>query len=116
MKKIFWIGLIFSLAFLFGCTAKPQNSTNLVNLDQIAQCLTQKWVKMYGTETCSHCIAQKELFWDSFKYINYVDCAKDPNACSKLQWTPTWEFANWYLLPGKQMISTLANKAWCSTK
>ncbi|MEI8253857.1 MAG: hypothetical protein WCG25_09235 [bacterium] len=40
---------------------------------------------MYGTETCSHCIAQKELFGDSFKYINYIDCVKDPNSCSKIQ-------------------------------
>jgi hypothetical protein len=115
-KKILWIGIVLSLAFLFWCSSQPQEDTSVVDIDKIAQCLWQKWVKMYGTETCSHCIDQKELFWDSFKYITYVDCAKDTDACAKLEGTPTWEFANWELLPGKQRISVLAEKAWCEVK
>lgn len=115
-KKIIWIWSILSLVFLFGCSSQSQNNTSVINVDKIAQCLSQKWVKMYGTEACSHCIDQKWLFGDSFKYINYVDCAKTPEACSKLEGTPTWEFPGWELLAGKQMISTLAEKAWCATE
>jgi hypothetical protein len=116
MKKIIWIGFVLSSIFLLWCSNPKQDDTIIKDINQIAQCLWQKWVKMYWTETCSHCIDQKELFGDSFKYINYIDCAKDTNACAKLQWTPTREFSGWELLEGKQTISTLAEKAWCSTK
>lgn len=116
MKKILWIGFILASIFLLWCSAPKQDELTIEDIDQIAQCLWQKWVKMYGTETCSHCIDQKELFGDSFKYINYIDCATDTNACAKLEWTPTREFPGWELLPGKQMISTLAEKAWCNIK
>lgn len=115
-KKLLWIGFILSSIFLLWCTTPKQDDTSVANIDQIAQCMWQKWVKMYGTESCWHCIDQKELFGDSFKYINYVDCAKTPDVCSNIEWTPTREFPGWELLLGKQMISTLAEKAWCNTQ
>lgn len=114
-KKIILIWFILSLGFLLGCSS-PQDTTSIINVEEIAKCMWQKWIKMYGTETCSHCIDQKELFGDSFKYINYVDCAQTPESCSKIEWTPTREFPGGELIAGKQMISTLTEKAWCDVK
>ncbi len=115
-KKIIWIGFILSSVFLMWCSSTKQDNTSVVNIEQIAQCLWQKWVKMYWTKVCSHCLSQKELFGDSFKYINYVDCTNTPDACSKIKWTPTREFPSGELLVGKQKISVLAEKAWCAVK
>ena len=35
--------------------------------DTFAKCLTENNATMYGTEWCSHCKAQKELFGKSFQ-------------------------------------------------
>ncbi len=42
----------------------------------LAQCLTARELKMYGTNHCSHCISQKGLFGNSFGLISFVDCEK----------------------------------------
>lgn len=62
-----------------------------------AQCLTEKGVVMYGSYTCSVCLAEKKLFGPSFKYLNYVEChPAGPNAdlkkCRKVpvEAYPTW--------------------------
>ena len=60
--------------------------------DDFAKYLTEQGVIMYGTEWCPHCQNQKELFGDSFQYIDYVDCDKNPSECSEagVQGYPTW--------------------------
>jgi len=113
MKKIFWIWFFLSIFFLYWCTTNTWNEAPVLDIAKLAQCMWDKWVKMYGTETCSHCIDQKEMFGENFKYIKYVDCAQTPDTCSKIEWTPTWEFPNWELLPGKQQLSVLAEKSGC---
>ncbi|MCF7834856.1 hypothetical protein K9M48_02255 [Candidatus Gracilibacteria bacterium] len=112
MKKLMLFVIVLSGVFLLGCTNQVNDDPNL-NIEEISKCLGDKGVKMYGTETCSHCLDQKAMFGDSFKYIEYVDCAQDRNVCSKLKGTPTWELANGELLEGVQNISTLAEKAGC---
>jgi hypothetical protein len=113
MKKVLGIGLILSSLFLLGCTSQTQDDIDLVDLDQIAQCLSDNGVKVYVTATCSYCMEQKKLFGDSWKYINAIDCMQNPMSCGKIQWTPTWEFADGSLLAGMQKISTLVAKAGC---
>lgn len=111
MKKYLFL-LAASTLLLAGCTSTsaPQGYSNL---DQFAQCLTQAQVKMYGTTTCSHCLDQKAMFGDSFKYIDYVDCLATPNLCSKIEGTPTWKLADETLLLGKQELAVLAQKTNC---
>jgi uncharacterized membrane protein/glutaredoxin len=66
---------------------------------QLAKHLTSIGATMYGTYWCPHCSAQKKLFGDAFRYINYVDCdpkaPKNANAslCMKkgVKVYPTWE-------------------------
>jgi hypothetical protein len=83
----------------------------------LAQCLTEKWAIMYGTERCSHCQAQKELFWSAaFPIIKFVDCDKEKNICALagVKGYPTRVFADKSRLEGQQTFETLATKTWCT--
>ena len=118
MKKII-IALVFvSLLVLVGCVKTPTDVTTSTNLDAFAQCLTDAGIKMYGTDTCSHCIDQKALFVDSFQYVDYIDCQQDPNACTdaNIEKVPTWEFADGTQEVGEKTIEELAAKTDCELK
>jgi len=88
MKRIKMIitGIFFTL-FIAG-TVTAQDS----NLDEFAKCLADKGFKMYGSDSCSHCISQKELFGESFRYIEYTECNKNKEICREegIQAYPTW--------------------------
>ena len=67
------------------------------NYDQLAQCLTDNGVTMYGSFRCGVCAKTKALFGNSFQYINEVEChPQGPNAQTELclakniSGTPTW--------------------------
>ncbi len=83
--------------------------------DTFAQCLTQKGVVMYGTEWCSHCQEQKQLFGESYKYINFVNCDLDANACTaaNVSGFPTWVFPQGASVSGKQSLEYLADRTGC---
>ena len=68
---------------------------------------------MYGSKTCQHCLAQKEMFGDSFQYIDYVECTEEFERCSNLKGVPTREIGSGNYLEGKQALVTLANEAGC---
>ncbi len=83
--------LILVLSYLFQGQQNQEERTNL------AQCLTQNGVRMYGSYTCSHCLREKQLFGDAFKFINYIEChPQGPNPQTNLcdqkdiKNTPTW--------------------------
>jgi len=63
-------------------------------LDGFAQCLASKSITMYGAAWCSHCQNEKNAFEGSFKYVPYVECPNDPQACLEKGVTayPTWIF------------------------
>ncbi|MEI8092517.1 MAG: hypothetical protein WCG98_10610 [bacterium] len=68
---------------------------------------------MYGTATCSHCIKQKALFGESFKYVTYVDCIVSPTMCSNVAAIPTRFFTDGTTLQGEQSLAALAAKSGC---
>jgi Zn ribbon nucleic-acid-binding protein len=90
--------------------AGPDNRVGL------AECLTQKGVKMYGAYWCPHCQKQKKIFGKAFSKVDYVECAVPGNpqqqvpACQDAGITgyPTWVFAS-----GDQPLKDLAEKAGC---
>jgi glutaredoxin-related protein len=49
---------------------------------------------LYGSKICPHCLKQKELFGDSFQYINYVECTEEYKRCADLRGVPAREFAD----------------------
>jgi glutaredoxin len=87
--------------------------------DALAQCLTDKGVKMYGAWFCPHCAAQKEAFGTAFHNVTYVECAapdkSELQVCKDAGITgyPTWVFADGKRLNGEQPLATLAEKAGC---
>ena len=115
MKKFsMFLLAVTGVIFLAGC-GKTQTitTTGTGNLDTFAQCLTTAWVKMFGTATCSHCLAQKALFGESFKYINYTDCIVAPTMCANVASIPTWLFKDGSTLVGEQSLAALAAKTNC---
>jgi len=88
--------------------------------DNLAKCLTEKGVKMYGAYWCPHCQNQKKAFGDSFQYVDYVECdANGPNgnppACelAGIKGYPTWIIKG-VQYSGEQDLGTLAKIAGCA--
>lgn len=61
--------------------------------DAFASCLSQKGVKMFGSDTCEYCREQKKMFGASFGQIPYVNCDFDKQICQEKGITvyPVWE-------------------------
>lgn len=117
--KIFFC-FLFILVIPLVLTGCSQDSTTQDTTQEpakytsLAQCLTQKGVKMYGTEWCSHCKNQKSIFGDSFQYIDYVDCDKNKDECltAGIGGYPTW-IINGEQYPGEQSLERLAGLSGC---
>ena len=78
-----------------------------------AKCLTEKGVKMYGTDWCPHCKDQKKMFGDAFKYVDYHNCDTDPE-CEEVgvQGFPTWIIDD-KLYPGAVKLEVLSEMTEC---
>ena len=111
-NKIFVAGIlaILIIAVLsYGYINITGNVIKVGEYDHFANYLTEKNVKMYGTEWCSHCKNQKKLFGSSFQYIDYVDCDKNKQECQSARVTgyPTWKINN-QNYPGEQSLERLS--------
>lgn len=84
--------------------------------DALARCLTEKGVIMYGTDWCPHCQAQKRMFADSFRYVTYVNCDFNKEACdlAGVEGYPTWVFPSGESLAGEQPLEVLAAQSSCA--
>ncbi len=104
----FLVTLLISI-FLLGCSRGPGK------YDEFAQCLTEEGAEMYGTNWCSHCQNQKEMFGSSFQYIYFVDCDRNRAACeiAGVRGYPTWRI-NGENYPGEQSLYKLATLTNCS--
>ena len=83
--------------------------------DDLAKCLAEKGVSMGGAEWCSACNKQKALFGTAFRFVDYKNCEADSEWCiaQKLEFYPTWVFADGSQLVGVQSLEKLAEKAGC---
>ena len=106
MRAIFLLLTITSLLLLSGCI-QPR-------YDELAKCLTEKDVKMYGTDWCSVCKKQKSDFGTSFKYVDYVNCDFQTVECKEngVNRYPTWIITGTKYI-GKQSLDTLASLSGC---
>lgn len=87
--------------------------------DQFAQCLSDRNTTMYGAYWCSHCLTQKKMFGNSFKFVNYVECdGQGPNGKPQLcqekgvKGYPTWEIMG-KMYEGQQNLATLSAITGC---
>lgn len=116
------IGLIALAIFALVFVRNLGKDTNTKDLTTFAQCLTQKGVKMYGTYWCPHCIAQKAMFGDAFKYVNYTECQQvgavqgtqsaECNAAG-IAGYPTWRKVGGGQVAGQLTIENLAEFSGC---
>ena len=107
------LGIIFTLV-VSGCSITGGTVVG-GKYDNLAKCLTTKGATMYGTEWCSHCKNQKKTFGSSFKYVNYVDCDRNPGKCDAagVRGYPTWKVMG-KNYPGEQKLSRLASLTGCT--
>ena len=84
MKKLISISILVIL--LSGCGAP--NATK-----EFAQCLTDNGAIFYGSDTCGHCLDQKEMFGTAISSVNYVNCQFNIEACTSanIMYYPTWK-------------------------
>ena len=95
---------------------KASDSSITMNKEaKLAECLKEKWAKIFWTEWCSHCKRQKSMFWkEAMKILWFTDCDKERQVCIDhwIKWYPTW-IINWENLPGVRELNFLASKTWC---
>ena len=104
-----------------GTGVTANTSVSQTDLASFAQCITQKGAKMYGASWCTHCAAQKKMFGDAFKNVNYVECAQESNpqaqtpACQAagIQGYPTWEVGG-QKYPGEITLEKLSQLTGCT--
>ncbi len=82
--------------------------------DDFAKCLKEKEAIIYGAEWCGNCQDQKVMFGKSFKYIDYVECPKNPELCKEMniEGYPTW-IINGRPYLGLQELQTLSSLTNC---
>lgn len=76
----------------------------------LAKHLRQNGARMYGSYKCPHCNAQKALFGDASKYVDYVECDPEgPDTRSQVCFSrgimsyPTWEINGRYYEGAKSL-------------
>ena len=91
-------------------------TNEVIALDGFAQCLTDKGFKMYGAYWCPHCQNEKAKFGESFQYIDYVECTKEPKQCTDAQVKgyPTWTGPDNLRLEGEQGVERLSEISGCT--
>lgn len=103
---------VFVFVFILGRgTTKPT-----VALDGFAECLTGRGWTMYGAYWCPHCQNEKAALGTAFKYIDYVECTKEPQACTAagIKGYPTWITKDGRRFEGELGIDGLARESGCS--
>lgn len=116
-------GLIIAIIIFNLSNSKEAGGEKSGEKDNFAQCLTDNSVKMYGAFWCSHCEAQKEMFGQSFKNINYIECSLPDKsgqtlACQQAQIRayPTWEFKDEKRIEGALSFTELSQNSGCEFK
>jgi len=90
--------------------------------DEIAQCLTDKGVREYSASWCPNCARQKEMFGNSYRFLDVKECAirgqgSNLTLCEPdgITGVPTWERADGERLVGVQTPKALAEWSGCFT-
>ena len=115
MKKIAVFALaIIGTVVLAWCTTKQTDANANGVLDSFAQCVTDKWLKMYGTDWCPHCQNMKKMFGTAFSKIKFINCDEQKIQCDAAGVTgyPTW-ILNGNQYPGEKTLQELANITQC---
>ncbi|MEK6876455.1 MAG: hypothetical protein AABX63_03530 [Nanoarchaeota archaeon] len=105
------IALIVFVLIIAGIGYSYINSKKPGPLDDFAKCLKEKGAVMYGASFCQYSHAQKGMFGNSFKYVDYRDFSEDSN----VKKTPTW-LINGAYYQNVQTFDRLASLTGCTLK
>jgi uncharacterized membrane protein len=68
-----------------------------VDYEQLAKCVTEKGINMYGSFRCGVCAKTRDMYGDAFEFINEIEChpqGENPQTerCLEkgIEGTPTW--------------------------
>ncbi len=114
-RKLIFVLALLVVAVVIGLRWRGTPEVSAGELDGFAQCLRDKGVVMYGADWCPHCQNEKRVFGTSFRFVNYVECPKDPKRCleKKVEGYPTWIFSDGRRLAGEQGVNRLAAASGC---
>lgn len=90
-KKIILISIV-AVLIIAGIGVGFVNANKPGQVDDFAKCLKEKGAVMYGASFCQYSHAQKGMFGNSFKYVDYRDFSEDKN----VKKTPTWKISGAY--------------------
>ncbi|HIG98627.1 TPA: hypothetical protein HA231_04355 [Candidatus Woesearchaeota archaeon] len=117
---LFMITALVAAAALWGVQKNRAQANEPGQHDEFAKCLTEKGAMMYGAYWCQHCKNQKEMFGNSWKYVEYIECSL-PNKAGRTEFCrkagingyPTWEFADGSRVSSEMSFEQLAGKSGC---
>ena len=116
-KIIIWSAITAAIIILAVAIVYPGINTSgaSMELENLAKCLADKNVVMYGAEWCSHCQNQKRMFDGAFKYVPYVECPDNAELCvgKGVEVIPTWIFPDGKRHTGELTAEMLAKEAGC---
>lgn len=89
----------------------------MTSLNAFSECLTNKGVRVYGTDWCKSCQNQKNMFGESFQYVRYINCDFHEKECARLGITayPTWYMNGKTLPSGAMSLKSLGETSQCSS-
>ncbi|HDL75047.1 MAG TPA: hypothetical protein ENH06_01520 [bacterium] len=119
-KVILIVGVIIFIASVFIVFSPKQEEIGLGEYDEFAKCLSNEGVKIYGAYWCPHCKNQKEMFGNSWQYVEYIECSlpggsgqKQVCKDAKINSYPTWEFKDGERKTGELSFEQLKEKTKC---
>jgi hypothetical protein len=86
VKKLITILIIIGVIILATILIKNKKGNAS---EEIAKCIGQKSI-LYTQLGCHACKNQEELFGESYKNLNVIDCWYEREKCANIQYTPTW--------------------------
>lgn len=89
--------IIVALTFISGSKFITKSTGYGVSQDErliVAQCIEGKNVSMYGSAYSEETDRQKEVFSSDFKFIKYIACEENRDACASLESVPAWVINN----------------------
>lgn len=110
-----------NLASLPGVAGETTTADDSIAIEQdkvagLADYLTEKGYKLYGTFWCSHCKDQKDLFGDAVDRLDYVECSNEDGTeqlevCvqENIEVYPTWGLPDGTKRPGVMTLQQLAD-------
>ena len=86
------ITIIIVIALVVGILLIKNSPTNTTT-EEIAKCIGEEST-IYTQLGCHACENQKQMFGESYQYLNIVDCWYEEDKCGEIDETPTWRIKN----------------------